>query len=219
MKISDVMPTDMPPQQGGPPQAGQPQQAPQQPQEAAPPEGEEQAQGGDQATPEEQEAIDKVVMAAMKVIHDDDNTHAQVMQMLKTGADSPAETLAEVTKTIMLQLDEKSGGTIPEVAIFPAAEQILELVGELAEASGLMQIDEATSVKAQQLMILGVADAYGVDPEELSGLMGSVSPEEMNAMVAQQDEYARSGQAQQQPRQASPPPPQGRGPIARGMRQ
>lgn len=97
---------------------------------------------GDDYTPEEQDAIDRVVTAAGQVIYKDDKSHGSIMNMLKSGKDDPAQTLAQVTATIILQLDEKAGGNIPEEVILPASLEILTLVAELAEKSGAFTAGE-----------------------------------------------------------------------------
>jgi len=161
-------------------------------------------EGSVQATAAEQKNYEKVILAATKAIYDE-STHDGIMQMLQGG--EPAESLAKVTTTIMLELDRKSGGKIPEDVILPASAEVLELVAELAQESGTFPVDEAVTGKAMQMVVMELAEQYGINPEELNDVVNSISKEELGPMVQQQAGFAGQGQ-QAQPAQAQPAAPQ-----------
>jgi len=162
--------------------------------------------GGEQATAEEQEAYERVVLAAAKVLHDDP-TNQQVMQMLETGAQGdPAQALAEVVTVVITQLDEQSGGTIPGEVIIPASAEVLSMASELAESAGLFQADEATLQRAVQMMQANVGEAYGIDPDELQAMIAEIDPGTLESLVAEQSAIAQTGfsNAPGQPAQGAP---------------
>ena len=83
-------------------------------------------------SPEEQDAYDKVIMAAMKVLFENEETNNTIIKQLKAGAKTPAKALADVATMLIVQLDQQSGGKIPETVILPASGEILEQVSDLA---------------------------------------------------------------------------------------
>ena len=190
MKIQDVMgsgaPEEAMQQEPVPMAQGAAQQGPVQ---QAPP---GQQAGGDQATPEEQEAYERVVLAASEVLYEP-KTSKPILESLKASADDPAQAIGQVAVMIIQQLDDKSNGTIPEVVIAQAAAEIAEMVAELGHSKGLFEVDEAVINRAGQVMLMGLAEAYDIDPEEIRALMESMDPAEVEQMRAQQDSYANAG--------------------------
>lgn len=165
-------------------QEGQPQE--QQPH--AQPAPVAQQPGGDQATPEEQKAKDQVVMAGTQVLYEKD--HDKIVDMLKQAQDKP-DIIAQIAVMIIVGLDEKSGDTIPEDVILPAAAELTEQVAVMAQETGAFEVTEAMLGKAGQIMMVKMAEEYGPpNDEEIQGFMAGVSPEDMESMNAQQDGYA-----------------------------
>jgi len=154
------------------------------------------SQGAPQSnvSPEEQEAYNKVVMAGMKILFENEKTKNGIEKQLKSGADKPAEILAEVAATIILQLDEQSKGQIPETVIIPAATEILEQVRDLADSLNIFPIDKAVENKAAQLMNAILMEQYGTTPEQMNDVMGQVDPEELQRIQLEQE-----GTVNQQP--------------------
>lgn len=152
----------------------------------------------EEPTPAEQASYDKVVLAGLKVLYSE-QTHAGIVQMLERGKDSPAKALADVAATLILQLDRKSGGKIPEMVILPAAAELLEEAGQLAAAAKIFPVDEAVLSEAMQRMIVDLAEQYGVEPQDVKALMDSVPKEELMNIARQQ---GRPGQ----PSQTTTPP-------------
>ncbi len=151
----------------------------------------------EQGTKDEQASYEKVVLAASEVLYDEKSSRG-VTQMLQSGGD-PATAMAQVTVMIMVQLDEKSGGTIPEEVILPAAVEVLELVAELATSQKIFEVDEATLNRAAQQMVMSMADEYGVEEEEIAQMMEGLDPEAFEPMRQQQHAYGKpQGQAQEQ---------------------
>lgn len=139
-------------------------------------------QGGtEEVTPELQEAYDRTVMGGMAVLFDDP-MHDSVIKMLNSGADNPAKTLADVTAMIILQLDEKSGGEIPEDVILPAAEEILSQAAELAGNAKIFEVNDQVISVASEELVTQLAAHY--DPDGLQELTQSVGQEKAGQMVS-----------------------------------
>lgn len=156
---------------------------------------------GEPATEEEQKAYDKVVSAGSEVLHGEE-TSAEVMSILEAGKDNPGEALAEVAMMIIGQLDEQSGGKIPEGIIIPAADDILSQAGELAEAAGLFKWNENIKGSAAQSLWKKAGEKYDFDPQEIQELIDSMDKSEVENIRSQQDQIAQGS-----PQQAAPAAP------------
>lgn len=163
-----------PPQPAAPAAQGAPEAAP----EAAP------QGGGGEATPQEQEAYERVVMAGMKVLYDE-STHPAVMKML-AGGEAPEKDISDTVVMVMLQLDKKSGGKIPQVVIIPAAVELTSLAAELGTQAGIFQADDRIVARAVQMVMIGLGQEYGVDPAEVQEVINSLDPETVRKMVDEQ---------------------------------
>lgn len=154
------------------------------------------AVGDEQATPEEQQAYDKVVLAALQFIHDE-KTHPAVVKSLKDLAADPAAAIGTTAFNILIALDEKSGGQIPGEVLVPAALEIMNEVAELARAMKLFQVDEALLAKGVQNMVALAIERGVISPEDVEALMGEMAPEEVEALRAEQESIAggQSGQS------------------------
>lgn len=157
----------------------------------------EQVQAGANApSPEDQEAYERTVLAGIKALSDP-KSNPQIMQALGSGGD-PARQLASTTAAIMTQLDEQSGGTIPELVIMPAAGEILENVATFANESGVMKVDANIQNQATQYLIMDLADTYDIPPEDIEELTAGLSEQEIGGIVEEQGAIANSGAAGQE---------------------
>jgi hypothetical protein len=145
---------------------------------------------------EEQSAYERVVLAGMKIIYRD-KVADQIVTALRSVKADPARALASVAQTIILQIDKASKGTLPETVIIPAAAEILEHIAELVNTAGAVKVDDALLSRAGQHLLLGLAQEYGVEPEEVQALLDSVPPEKAKEYVTQQQAYAESDPALQ----------------------
>lgn len=145
---------------------------------------------------EEQSAYERVVLAGMKIIYRD-KVADQIVTALRSVKADPARALASVAQTIILQIDKASKGTLPETVIIPAAAEILEHIAELVNTAGAVKVDDALLSRAGQHLLLGLAQEYGVEPEEVQALLDSVPPEKAKEYVTQQQAYAESDTALQ----------------------
>lgn len=177
-----------------------------QPQGQPVPEGERESVGpGDPLSEEEQLAYDKVIIAAGEILFGD-GSHEQIMKMLQNGAQNPEQALSKLAVTMVTQLDEASGGTIPEEIILLPVAEIIEQAAELATAAGLFQADEAMMNRAAQMALVELGAMYGVEEAEIREMLESFSEEDRNALAAEQRKYA--GMPEEQAAPAGAPAPQ-----------
>lgn len=147
------------------------------------------------ATEEEQDAYARVVLAGSEILFAEE-TNAKIMQMLKDGADTPEVTIARVAQLLMQQVDDASGGQVPETVILPAVAEYVEQIGELANASGTFAVDEAMLNRAAQEAVMMVGEDYGVEQPDLEEFMASIPEADMQQAVQRQKGYQPQQQAQ-----------------------
>lgn len=171
----------------------QPAGAPAEPAGAAP-SGEESAMPEDanseQPTPEEQEAYSRVEAAAMEIVFGE-KTSEPILQQLQTGADNPGEVLGETAMMVFSQIDEKSGGKIPESVMLQGALKVLDFLVELGEKAGVFQVDEPVQKMAVQQMLISASEMGYISEQdigELQAMIESMPEEEVQSIVTEQSQ-------------------------------
>ena len=120
------------------------------PQEAAPQPGQPPAapQQGQQADPK---AVERVVLAALKILHDPKIT-PQILQMMKAAGD-PVQALAQATLLVMRQLFAKSKQTIPPEVLGVAGVEVMDELAMIANKAGLYKITPQILQQAVQAAV------------------------------------------------------------------
>lgn len=139
-------------------------------------------------SPEEQDAYDRVVSAGMHILYDD-QTHDGVMKMLQAGEKNPAQAMANVVTMMVTQLDEKSGGKIPEDIILPVTEEFLPMVAELADKAKIFTPDDRTMNLAMQQTVQMLGEQYGMNEADIKEAIGKLDQGEIQKIVSQQQQY------------------------------
>lgn len=100
------------------------------------------------------------------------------------AAPSLADGMADVAYNITSILDERTDGEVPDELLVPLAMQVLEEVGEIADAAGLepQPEDVATAFKTMILRYLG---EQGIDTTQLQQAMDQVDPTEFRKLAEQ----------------------------------
>ena len=106
-----------------------------------------------------------------------------VAKGLKAAPDL-AEGLADTAYNITSIVDERTNGEVPDELLVPLAMQILEEVGEIADAAGLDPQPEEVA-QAFKTMILRYLQEQGVDTTQLQQAMDQVDPSELRRMAEQ----------------------------------
>lgn len=159
--------------------------------------------GTEEMTPEEQEAYDRVVLAAADILWGD-NTHEQVLKMLGAEADNPPMAIANVSTMLLVQIDEQMEGGIPETILLTPLEEIIEQTGGVAAAAGIFAVDDKVLNLAAQGALEILGPQFGITPEDIQELLESIDPTERDAMVAAQSKYHEGGAQPAQQEQAPP---------------
>lgn len=144
--------------------------------------------GGEAPTEEEQTAYTQVVLAATEVIYDE-KTHGAIMQMLQQQAEQPAQALGQAASMILVELDQQANGTIPEEVLLPSLTEIVEQLGQVADAAGVFPVDEALLNQGLAVAVEEVAVQYDVEEEDIREFMASIPEEEIQAARAQAEQY------------------------------
>lgn len=97
-----------------------------------------------------------------------------VAKQLK-AAPSLADGMADVAYNITQIIDERTDGQVPDELLMPLAMQVLEEVGEVADAAGLSPQPEDIA-GAFKTMILRYLGEQGVDTTQLQQAMDQVDP-------------------------------------------
>ena len=107
-----------------------------------------------------------------------------VAQQLK-AAPSAAEGMANIASEITAVIDERTDGEVPDELLMPLAMQVLEEVGEIAEAAGMDPQPEDIAA-AFKTMILRYLGEQGIDTTQLQQAMDQVNPADFRKVAEQQ---------------------------------
>ena len=193
-----MIPPQQPPQgmvqQATAPQGAAPQGAAPQPQAAPGPEATApqgmipppaEAQGTEaetetEMTPEENKAMESGMQMVSEILYNDDTAHETIMDGLTKG--KPEESIGEVTMFILDQVEQQFNGNFPESAVIPMADEISDMLLELAETKGIMEIDEGFYQRSKGMMMQGLVEAYGIEEADMESMMQGVTAEDVQTM-------------------------------------
>jgi len=145
--------------------------------------------GSEPATPEEQDALDRVVTAGQAALMENEKIRNSVLDQVKNSQD-PSEGIARGAVTLMGALDDQSQGQIPETVIFAATMELAEEIATLSnENPETPDIDEGVWQRSTEHVVSQLAEEYGIDPMEIQGLMDSVPDEEKQRIAAERGGY------------------------------
>ena len=130
--------------------------------------------GGAPPDQNEQNAYDNVVVEAVERI---DKQAPQIIKMIQGAQGDKAEEAGKIVAMLMIKMDEEAGGDIPDDVVIPAAAEVGEQLAERLQAAG-MPVDNAFLQRGAMRMMADLGEHYGVDPEDVEDLMGSVPPEQ-----------------------------------------
>lgn len=132
----------------------------------------------EEASPEEEQALEKVLGAADEILFRNEQTSDELAGMLVQQ--DPINAAADVTALLVTQIDEKSGGYVPETVILPASAEILGKVMDMGREIGIDYKQE----HEQQAFVLTTQklfDHYGIDPDDVDAL-GASLPDDMSGV-------------------------------------
>lgn len=138
----------------------------------------EEGEGADESDPVFQQALTYAYEALYK-----NQAAKDVAEQLK-AAPSVADGMADVAYSITEVIDERTDGEVPDELLMPLAMQVLEEVGEIAEAAGLDPQPEDVA-QAFKTMILRYLGEQGIDTTQLQQAMDQVDPAEFRKLAEQ----------------------------------
>lgn len=113
-----------------------------------------------------QDAYERVCMAGMKVLFEDDQMHQQIVQRLEADDGKPIDQkLSNGIVNMMGMLFKKSGGKMPGQVIIPAAVYLLMQMIEFVQKSG-HELPNDIIANATQQVVFGIMEATGVGKKD-----------------------------------------------------
>lgn len=151
---------------------------------------------GEAASPEEQAIYDRFVRTVMGVIYPEgpEQVSPQIMQNLQGQFDqraqamfaeavppvqaTPNDSLAQTGVLLTIAVEsamERSGQQIPDDVVFHAGAEVMEMLAELAEAAGIVDLseDEMNAVMLRAMDLYRISSPR-VDPEALAAEFGQI---------------------------------------------
>ena len=143
-----------------------------------------------QASKEQQDEYDRAVTAAVEILYSEE-TNAQLMQRLQTGASDPMATVVDVASIIITEI-RSAGVAVEEDVLRGALQEIIMLIAELASQAGLFDFPQDQIASAIDMVVSGIG-AGGQAQEGRGRVRGS--------QRAQQPQRPQAAQQPQQPQQ------------------
>jgi hypothetical protein len=153
--------------------------------------------GIEPATQEEQAGYDKLMVAVEAMLQE---SGEQMISMMET-AESPARAIAEATILVINQLDEQSGGTIPDELIMAPVEELIMELAEMAERAQLFEVDGKVLNQAAQMVVHDVAASFGISQQEIEQVVAELQAslgDRADPLLKEQAQYADVGEAEVQ---------------------
>jgi hypothetical protein len=128
-------------------------------------------------TPEEDKAHEAAMTMVSELLYTNDKSNTAIMNILK--ADNPAASASEAAIFLLSKVEETFQGNYPETLVLPTADEISDMVLELAEESGKFEVTEDIAVKAKSLMVQQLIQDYGVDEQSFADATQDVTQDDI----------------------------------------
>ena len=139
--------------------------------------GEVSADGEPNTTPEEDQAHEAAMEMVAELLYVNDESNTVIMKMLKP--DNPAASAAEVSIFLLSKVEETFKGNYPEALVLPTADEISDMVLEIADESGAFKVTEEIAGNAKSLMVQQLIEDYGVDEQAFKEATQDVTQDDM----------------------------------------
>ena len=120
------------------------------------PQGQPQSQGAN--------VVQRIVAAAHMLLNNA-QVEQQIIQMVKSAQD-PVQGLAQATLFLMKTLFDKSKGTMPPAAVFPAAGQVIGVIAKMCEAAGILKASPQLLEQASQMLLQLMQQEKATQPQQ-----------------------------------------------------
>jgi hypothetical protein len=129
-------------------------------------------------TPEEDQAHESAMQMVAELLYANDKSNAALMDTL--NPDAPAQSAADASVFLLSKVEETFQGNYPEALILPTADEISDMVLEVANESGKFEVTEDIAVQAKSLMVQQLIKDYGVDEAAFKDATQDVTEEDLN---------------------------------------
>lgn len=166
-----------------------PAAGPAQPQDGPPPEMSEAAlragapmddEAAEAGPGEDDPVFQQAMTYAYQALYENDAAKDVARQL--RAADNLADGMANVAYEITSVIDERTDGQVPDELLVPLAMNVLEEVGEIAQAAKLDPQPEDVAL-AFKTMILRYLGEQGIDTAQLQQAMDKVDPSEFRRLA------------------------------------
>ena len=128
-------------------------------------------------SPEQQEAYESAMQMVGQLLYVNDQVNAKLMQMVKP--ENPATGIADASAFLLSKIEEAFEGEYPEDLVVNTADEISDLVMELVDAAGNVEVTEDIAIEAKGLLTQQIIEAYGVDESDFEAATQDVSEEDV----------------------------------------
>lgn len=139
-------------------------------------------------TPEEQDNYDAAMKMTGELIYTNDESHQAILDMVTT--EDPSGTIADATIFILSKIEEAFQGNYPEELIVVTSDEISDLIMELANESGIVEVTDQIAQEVKTQLVEQLAEEYGTDPTDLQETFGDITDSdvvEMQTMMGGQN--------------------------------
>lgn len=135
--------------------------------------------------PQRQEALQRVVLAAKKVMYDPNVFQTFKQALLKRGTPSPDDLAAQAVGLLKILMN-KSNNAIPTDILIPAATMILLEMADFLVKSGAHEPTKAEMDAAMQRVVILVVRVFGGGKGTQPAAAPGAPPQAQGGMIAQQ---------------------------------
>jgi len=115
--------------------------------------------------------VDQAVAAALEMFYDE-NVHEDMMASIPEGDEMGG--VALVASDLIAAIDDKSGESMPDDVIFPAALDIMTEIMDFMSEKGAYTFDDKEHARATLLLMQKLADEFGTTPEQMQEAMAEL---------------------------------------------
>lgn len=120
--------------------------------------------------PADKEAYDKIVLAGMKVMFEDKQMHAQLLQGLQQSPE--VKTVVDGIIGIIGLLFQQSRNSMPVGPMILAGQSLMMEALDFMEEAGMIEATPDLLAEATQLYIETILPKIGMTPEKMKAVMG-----------------------------------------------
>jgi len=136
----------------------------------------------DDLTDDERKVYDSAMAMAGEILYKGDQSSNAMMEQVAAG--DPMQTIPTTVTFIIDQIEQTFNGEVPEDLILPMADEISDMVIEMADTAGVIKADEKTATQIKGAVVEEILDAYGVDEAQMQEAMQGVSADDIEQMQA-----------------------------------